>query len=63
MELGNSGLTDVSSNDKIQNVSDGIESISNFVKPLVGDMTEIKNQCEFVASTVAQIAEHITKEA
>ena len=53
----------MSSNDKNQNVSEGIENISKFVKPLVGDMNDIKNQFESVASTGAQIAEHITKEA
>ena len=63
MELGKSGLTNVSSNDKNQNISEGIERISNFVKSLVGETTDIKNQFESVASKGTQIAEHLTKEA
>ena len=43
MELGDSGLTTVSSSDRNNNnVFEGIERISNVVKPVFSDMAKIK---------------------
>ena len=54
LELGDSGLTTVSSNDNNdKNVLEGIERISIVVKSLVGNMADMKNQYESVASTGA----------
>ena len=52
MELGDSVLTTVSSNDNNdKNVLEGIERISIVVKSLVGDMADMKNRFESVAFT------------
>ena len=62
LELGDSGLTTVSSNDNNdKNVLEGIERISIVVKSLVGDMADMKNRFESVTFTGAQVAEQITK--
>ena len=62
MELGDSWLTTVSSNDNNdKNVLEGIEKISIVVKSLVENMADMKNRFESVAFTGAQVAEQITK--
>ena len=62
MELGNCGLTTLSSNDRNdENVLEAIKKKSNVVKSLEGDLADMKNEFESVASTEAQVAEQITK--
>ena len=62
LELGDSGLTTVSSNDSNdKNILEGIERIRNVVKSLVVDMAVMKIRFESVTFTGAQVAEQITK--
>ena len=62
LELGDTGLTTVSSNDNNdKNVLEGIERISIVVKSLVGDKADMKNRFESVAFSGSQVPEEITK--
>ena len=62
LELGDSGLTTVSSNDNNKkNVLEGTQRISNVVKSLVGDMAVMKSRFDSVAFTGSQVAEQIIK--